>query len=65
MKRRLRRTLRRRLDPYAQARVAEGADRALGARVDALGAEVSELRRQVAALRELSSLPRQIAELPS
>ena len=50
MKRIFWRPLRKRMDPYLQARVAEGADRALSPRVDTLREELEGLRQQVEAL---------------
>jgi hypothetical protein len=44
------RPLRKRVDPYLQARAAEGAERAIGPRVDALRQELTRLRKQVEAL---------------
>ena len=50
MKRIFWRPLRKRMDPYLQARAAEGADRTLSPRVDALREELERLRQQVEAL---------------
>ena len=44
------RPLRKRVDPYLQARTAEGADRALSPRVDALRTELERLGQQVEVL---------------